>query len=96
MQINGVEGSLTVKTIQSGQNRAYEDSLYKYRIESSFPAASVKEYCLTQLHPCKNSCQERNQFQGHCGFPFGLDTFYYFREESAGVFEYWVCSPFCD
>lgn len=85
------------KCVRSGQARVYEDSVYKYEIESDHTPEEVKQICLTEIRKCNpaNSVN-RNTHTGACGFPFGLDSFYSFEDHKNGTFTYTVTKPYCD
>lgn len=87
------------KTIRAGQARAYEDSVYEYEITASedMPAEEVKEYCLTVLSKMNPENEKPGyRHDGHCGWPFGLDSFYSFTKISPGKYNYTITSPYCD
>ena len=79
--------------VRGGQLRAYSDSIYEYIIESNEPKNMVERYCTASVHKCKNKHQS-GTFDGSCGFPFGLDSYYKLIEISEHRYRYTVCSPY--
>jgi len=84
-----------VNQIREGQRLPYQDSIYEYIINSDLPEEEVKQKCLTEVRKC---APERHagleQYSGHCGFPFGLDSFYRFRKLEENKYQYIVVEPF--
>ncbi|MCP3685590.1 MAG: hypothetical protein GY861_23310 [bacterium] len=87
---------VTTNMIRGGQVGAYKDSVYEYKVTSNRSAEDVEEYCRTELHKCSNKTtgERTATFNGNCGFPFGLDSFYKFVQVDTGLYKYYVCSPY--
>ena len=82
--------------IRAGQARAYQDSVYEYAIESDLPIEEVRTKCLTEVYKCNpENTQPDLRHTGACGFPFGLDNFYTFKQTGEGKYSYTVTSPYC-
>jgi hypothetical protein len=85
------------KVLRAGQARAYQDSVYDYEVTSDESFEAVKQHCITKIYkvdPTKELPAAKHD--GACGWPFGLNPYYSFREINKGVYRYTVTSPFCD
>jgi len=89
--------SIEWQVLRAGQPRPYADSIYEYVIKSKLPESFIKNFCTKVLKPCDIPSKAGNeQFTGSCGFPYGLDSFYKFKQEAEGIYKYVVCEPFTD
>lgn len=81
------------EVLTSGQVGEYKDSIYEFEIESNLPPAEVKRFCLDFLSSAENEVTS-GTFDGACGFPFGLETYYMFSLMAEGNYKYVVCKPY--
>lgn len=86
---------LKVTALQEGQMRPYQDSIYRYKVESNFDEKRVKDFCTVVLRKCENELAN-GSFDGACSFPFGLNSYFRFIKKSEGEYEYTVCQPYLD
>ena len=78
--------------LESGQQRPYADSIYKYEIESELYEGKIKEFCVKFLCPATH--EGGGGFSGACSFPHGLDSYYSFEKISENKYRYKVCQPY--
>ena len=93
--MSGEMKTISWKIIASGQPAPYRDSIFKAEIHSTLHPMTVKNFCTMYLRPSSNEYAS-GVFNGSCGFPFGLNSYYRFRETRKGVYEYTVCEPYTD
>jgi hypothetical protein len=93
-----------IETIRAGQARAYQDSVYHYRITE---AGEATEHDVVEFASQKNrrsflpEHQRREelrdvQFEGSSGFSNGLDTFWSLRKNTEGTWLLRIVEPYCD
>lgn len=86
---------ITYETIRAGQVGPYKDSVHKFKVTSDLPEAEVKRFCTETLMRSNNQSNS-GCYNGSCGFPFGLSSYFRFVKLEEGVYEYMVCQPYCD
>lgn len=88
---------VTVKTIHSGQKKAYGDTFYEYDVTSDLPAEEVERVCREKVYPAisksewlmeyrKLGCSMENAFRPH----------YTFEARGGGKYFYQVCQLYTD
>ena len=82
-----IENFVKWKTNQSGQPRAYADSVYDYTVESNLSHQQVEDFCTKILYPCKNHQDDQRSW---------FESWYTFEKKGDGIYNYHVVSPYLD
>ena len=83
--------------IRAGQARAYQDSVYEFKVETTQGTdAEAWELCQSLCRAIHRKDEIRHD--GSCAFPFGLETFGSLKKlkEDGTEWRYCVTSPYCD
>lgn len=96
------------KCHEHGQPRAYMDTFTRCLISNTdgHTEDEIKEFCIaeyTKIHGSRlkkeNELGTPAQYNGHCGFPFGLDPFYRIypiAPKATNEYMFEVVEPYCD
>jgi hypothetical protein len=86
---------IEMKCVRSGQVRAYCDTVYEFEVKSDEGFEATKAHCLRE-HPCENETERELDCFGNCGFPFGLNPFFWFGNRGPNEFCFKIVQPYCD
>lgn len=86
---------IKVKEIRHGQVAAYKDDVSVYEIDSDEGFEATKKHCMS-LTNVKNETKDESQCDGSSGWPFGLDSFFWFGQKGPEKYSFKVVSPFND
>ncbi len=91
------QGIIEVLCTKSGQQRAYQDSLYFYEIltEKEVTDEQVWAFCQENVKKAHNRADGESH-TGNCGFPFGLYPYGSLKMLGPGQWSYKVTYPYCD
>lgn len=83
-----------VETIRAGQVRAYADSVYEYHIVTVHEVGDERlwEEC-QEIHKTGYR-KDDEKHTGHCGFPFGLNSFGSLVRLGPNKWRYTVTEPY--
>jgi len=80
--------------IRSGQTKPYEDSIFEYKIYSDRDEKEVEKFCKEFIRPAENKATDKDRFDGRCGFPYGLGSYYSLQKIGENIYRYLVCYPY--
>lgn len=87
------EIQVKVAVLKSGQVRPYADSIYQYEVESNLSESETKRLCTSFIR--RSAFEEPNgKYNGSCGFPHGLNSYYKFTKQVYEKYLYTVCEPY--
>lgn len=87
---------MKAKYIHAGQTRPYADSVYEIEIDANLEAMDAEVWAFAQTkQPCAHR-DDRQNHNGYCGFPYGLESYGSLRNEGPGKWRYTVTCPYCD
>lgn len=92
--------TIKYEKVRSGQLGSHKDSVTEIKIITDETNPNyIKRFCTEFLLPCKNEANKPGcSFTGTCSFPYGLESFYSFRdvgmEDNMHVYTYKVCYPY--
>lgn len=89
--------NITINSISSGQKGAYKDTINSYQVISTYGYKKTKDILLREFLYTENQSDNRSNFYGSCGYPFGTEPFYgLFVTQNVDEFKLLVCYPYCD
>ena len=80
--------------IRTGQSGKYTDSIYEYKVYSDQPEHDVEKFCKEFIRPATHKARIGDNFNGRCGYPYGLESFYSFQKIGENTYRYLVCYPY--
>lgn len=87
---------ISKKCLRGGQLFPYGDSVYDYEIEISEPASDDEVWKLCQTFKRAYHRDDNQKHNGHCGFPFALDSYGSLKRTGETSYRYTVTEPYDD
>lgn len=88
---------MEAKFVSRKQPKPYADTLERWEIADAGTATEDEVLAVFQSkRSCENRAPRASSADGHCGFPFGLNSFFRISKRADGVWEYVVVDPYCD